>query len=79
MSARHLGLGALLVLMGALLLVQGAQLGSALWRLQGDAFLVSGFLGRALFFKGLLLLLNLSVLALLWRLSGFGPARRLPD
>lgn len=69
----------LLVLMGALLLVQTAQLGSALWLLRAEAFAVSGLLGGALVFKTVLLLLNVAAVAALWRLSGFGRARRLLD
>ena len=76
---RRLGLRTLLLLMAALLLVQGVQLASALWLLRGDALLVSGFVWGALAFKGLLLLLNAAVVAVLWRLSGLGRARRLLD
>ncbi len=74
---RRLGLRTLLVLMAALLLVQGTQLAMALWQLQASAFLVSPFLLGALLFKGTLLLINLGVVALLWRLSGFGGRPRL--
>ena len=74
---RRLALRALLLMTVALLLVQTVQLGSALWLLRGEAFLVSGFLWGALVFKSVLLLLNAAALALLWRLSGFGRQARL--
>ena len=79
MNAQRLALRALLLLMAALLLVQVVQLAGALWLLRGDAYLVSGFLWGALAFKGLLLLLNAAAVAVLWRLSGLGRARRLLD
>lgn len=74
---RQLVLRTLLVLLGVLLLMQTAQLASALWLLRSEALLVSGFLWSALAFKGVLLLVNLGVVALLWRLSGFGRWARL--
>ena len=74
---KRLALRLLLVLMTALLILQGVQLASALWQLQVSAFLVSSFLLGALLFKGLLLLINLGVVAVLWRLSGFGWRPRL--
>lgn len=66
----------LLAVMAALLLVQAVQLDSALWFVSKDAFVVSGFIGGALLFKGLLLLLNGVVVIVLWRVSGFGAKRR---
>lgn len=78
MSMQRLAVRALLLLMAALLLVQGAQLASALWLLRGDAFLVSHWLWGALVFKGLLLLFNAAAVACLWRMSGFARRLRLP-
>lgn len=76
MSSQRLLMRGLLAMMTALLLVQAVQLGSALWFVSADAFAVSGFVGAALLFKGVLLLLNLVVVVVLWRVSGFGGARR---
>ena len=65
MRLKRLGLGSLLALMATLLLWQSIQMASALWLVRSDAFAVSGFLWGALAFKGVLLLLNLGVIAVL--------------
>lgn len=75
---RRFALRALLIVTGALLPVQLAQLASALWLLRGEALQVSGLLWGALVFKSVLLLLNAAAVALLCRLSGFGRRPRLP-
>jgi uncharacterized membrane protein len=68
----------LFALFAVLLLLQLVALASALWQVQADAFMVSGFLWGALAFKAVLLLLNAALVLLLWRLSGFARRRRLP-